>query len=205
MYIAFTRSLERPTKMQYNLLDLVGWESKASVSVIVRGWMKVVDWSRGSNGNDTRRLFPSVDQPYDRRWEELFGSFFDDKLSGHSIGRIVMGRRRFGITSKLPRPSRDAYLDPPLRLFPVGSKLVSPPRPSTSAAGPSTSTCTYNLAYHGDRDQRGELIPTDSCSSLTQQEAVQVAASCNYERQSPRRYSVCCQGSTHLQKAFWWW
>lgn len=134
IYIAASKSLEHPQQMQFNLLDNVSWEAKASVAVVVRGWYKLVEWSRAT-ADGKRRVFPGMAATYDRRWEELFGLAFDNKLSGHSIAKIATGARRRAITSKPLLPSRDTYASVPLALFPVGGHTLSPPRPSASASG----------------------------------------------------------------------
>jgi hypothetical protein len=149
VYIAFTKSLEAPQKMQFNLLDHASWEAKASVAVVVRGWYKIVEWSRQSN-DGMRKMFPSRNQVYDRDWETLFGEFFENKLGGHSIGQIVIGNRRRAITSTLPRPSREAYVNPPACFFPVGASVASPPRPSVpvaSTSGSSTSAAQSSSTF----------------------------------------------------------
>lgn len=87
-----------------------------------------------------RRFFPSRSVAYDEEWESLFGAFFEGKLSGHSIGRIVLGLRRTSIISALPKPSREAYVNPPALFFPTGACLPSPPRRPVASTSTSDST-----------------------------------------------------------------
>lgn len=102
IFIAFVQSTIEPYKMQFNLFGQVGWEEKASIMTILRGWQAVVTYSFSLVDGLCQARSPAYGDLEAQKG--LFFDAFDGKLSPAYIGRLVVGRDRSVLIASLPRP-----------------------------------------------------------------------------------------------------
>ena len=87
-------------------------------------------WSFGKT-NGRQNKFPPTNE--ERWYEDMFGASFGGAIGGETIVRIIYGDRRLAVTSRLPRPSKEAYGYLPKSLFPPGATPPSQRLPLSSS------------------------------------------------------------------------